>query len=278
MRLSAVFGLFLVNYCSGALMINITNLSVHYRESLALDKVSVFIEEGELIAVVGPNGAGKSTLLKSIMQQLKLSTGCIDLGHRCLKDIAYLPQSHQIDRQFPITVREFVSAGSWQRISFWRAFGCTEQRLLQEALQKVNLIGVDDRQISTLSGGQFQRMLFARMLMQDADILLLDEPFNAIDAQTTEDLMTVIHDCQRKGKTILAVIHDLALVRRFFPNVMLIATQLIASGTTETVMTGENLAKAGYQYLSSEMQPLNTECSVNSLSPTELPFYGRNIS
>jgi len=230
-------------------MINIVDLSVSYKKSLALDKVSTAIHKGELIAVVGANGAGKSTLLKCIMQQLQPSSGYIDLGKLTPKDIAYLPQSHQVDRQFPITVREFVSAGAWRRISFWRVFDRTEQLLLQQALHQVNLVGVEERQIHTLSGGQFQRMLFARMLMQDADILLLDEPFNAIDAQTTKELMAVIHDCQGKGKTVITVIHDLALVQRFFPNVMLLATRLIASGKTESVMTAENLSQAGYQHL-----------------------------
>ena len=262
-------------------MINIVDLSVYYRESLALDKVSTPINKGELIAVVGPNGAGKSTLLKSIMQQLKPSSGYIDLGDLSPKDIAYLPQSHQIDRQFPITVREFVSAGAWQRISFWRVFDRSEQLSLQQALHQVNLVGVDERQINTLSGGQFQRMLFARMLMQDADILLLDEPFNTIDAQTTEDLMAVIHDCQREGKTVIAVIHDLALVQRFFPSVMLLATQLIASGKTESVMTAENLSKAGYQHLAyifqntEQLSTASTKCLAEQPEPH---FYGENVS
>ncbi|WP_372882396.1 metal ABC transporter ATP-binding protein [Psychromonas sp.] len=230
-------------------MISIIDLCVNYKDSLALDGISTEIKQGELVAIVGANGAGKSTLLKSIMGQLKPSSGYIDLGKLTPKDIAYLPQSHQIDRQFPITVREFVSAGAWQRISFWKMFNRAEKVLLEQALSKVNLTGVEDRQISALSGGQFQRMLFARMLMQDADILLLDEPFAAIDAQTTMDLMEVIHDCQNQGKTIITVIHDLALVNRFFPNVILLAKQLIGSGKTQSVMTGSNLSKAGYQHL-----------------------------
>jgi len=274
-------------------MINIIDLSVNYKESLALDKVSIRIGKGELIAVVGANGAGKSTLLKSIMQQLKPSSGSIDLGKLTLKNLAYLPQSHQIDRQFPITVREFISAGAWQRISFWRVFGRAEQLLLEKALDQVNLKGVEDRQISTLSGGQFQRMLFARMLMQDAEILLLDEPFNAIDAQTTMDLMDVIHHCQNKGKTIITVIHDLALVERFFPNVMLLATQLIASGKTKSVMTGENLSKAGYQHLAyiphnpspsstkdatEQSEKPSSKSAVDSISCSNLAHYEENIS
>jgi zinc/manganese transport system ATP-binding protein len=236
-------------------MINIVNLCVNYKDSLALDGVSTEIKKGDLVAVVGANGAGKSTLLKSIMGQLKPSSGYVDLGHLTPKDIAYLPQSHQIDRKFPITVREFVSAGAWQRTSFWRVFSQTEKVSLKQALSKVNLEGVEERQISALSGGQFQRMLFARMLMQNAEILLLDEPFAAIDAQTTMDLMNVIHDCQAQGKTIITVIHDLGLVNRFFPKVILLAKHLIGSGETKLIMTGENLSKAGYQHIAYIPEP-----------------------
>lgn len=105
-----------------------------------------------------------------------------------------------------------------------------------------------ERQINQLSGGQFQRMLFARMLLQDADILLLDEPFGGIDAQTTELLMRVIQACQQQGKTVIAVIHDLALVQRYFPTTLLIATHLIASGKTSDVLTQQYLLQAGYQH------------------------------
>ena len=240
-------------------MILIDNLSVCYRNELALDCVSAKIESGELLAVVGPNGAGKSTLLKAIMNQLKPSDGAIFLGQHSLKDIAYLPQSSQIDKQFPITVREFVAAGAWRRLSFWRAFSRQENSKMYQALETVGLLGMEERQISALSGGQFQRMLFARMLVQDADVLLLDEPFNAIDVQTIEDLMQVIRSCQQAGKTVVAVIHDLALVQRYFPQVMLVATKMIAKGEANEVLASANLIAAGYQHLAqnSMEQPLN---------------------
>lgn len=229
-------------------MIKINDLSVSYQENVALSQISTTINDGELVAIVGPNGAGKSTLLKSIMQQLSTESGSIDLDGLDLKNIAYLPQSSQIDRKFPITVTEFVSAGAWQRCSFWRIFSRNEQRLLQQALAKVDLENMAERQISQLSGGQFQRMLFARMLLQDANILLLDEPFGAIDAQTTELLMAVIKECQAQGKTVIAVIHDLALVQRYFPATLLVATNLIAAGKTADVLTQKHLLKAGYQH------------------------------
>jgi len=229
-------------------MIKINNLNVYYQQNIALRDISTTLDDGDLIAIVGPNGAGKSTLLKSIMQQIAIRSGSIDLGDFSLKNIAYLPQSSQIDHTFPITVTEFVSAGAWQRTSFWRAFNKHEQRLLQQALARVNLEDMSERQISQLSGGQFQRMLFARMLLQDADILLLDEPFSAIDAQTTALLMAVINECQQQGKTIVAVVHDLALVQGYFPSTLLVATELVASGKTKDVLTQDNLMKAGYQH------------------------------
>lgn len=229
-------------------MIKINNLNVCYQHNIALSNISTTLDDGDLVAIVGPNGAGKSTLLKSIMQQITIKSGSIDLGDLSLKNIAYLPQSSQIDHTFPITVTEFVSAGAWQRTSFWRVFSRHEQRLLKQALAKVDLEGMAERQISQLSGGQFQRMLFARMLLQNADILLLDEPFGGIDAQTTELLMRVIQECQQQGKTIIAVIHDLALVQRYFPTTLLVATNLIAAGKTADVLTQQHLLQAGYQH------------------------------
>lgn len=229
-------------------MITIDNLSVAYHSKIALDNISATINDQDLVAIVGPNGAGKSTLLKSIMQQLSTLSGSIDLGSASLKDIAYLPQSSQIDHNFPITVTEFVSAGAWQRTHFWRVFNRKEQDRLKQALAKVDLENMAKCQISQLSGGQFQRMLFARMLLQDADILLLDEPFGAIDANTTQLLMEVINECQQNGKTIIAVIHDLALVQHYFPTTLLVATNLIAVGDTREVLTQQNLLKAGYQH------------------------------
>ena len=129
-------------------MIKINDLSVSYQENIALSHISTTIDDGDLVAIVGPNGAGKSTLLKSIMQQMAAVSGSIELGRLSLKDIAYLPQSSQIDRKFPITVTEFVSAGAWQRCSFWRLFSRHEQQLLQQALAKVDLEKMAERQIS----------------------------------------------------------------------------------------------------------------------------------
>lgn len=229
-------------------MIKIDSLTVYYNDNLALDSVSVDIQPQDFVAIIGPNGAGKSTLLKSIMRQIKPVSGSISLPKEHKKIMAYLPQSHQIERNFPISVEEFISAGAWLRTSFWRHFSHKEHTRLHEALRTVKLIGMEKRQISELSGGQFQRMLFARMLMQDASILLLDEPFTAIDSQTVFDLMQVLRDCQKQGKTIIAVVHDLSLVQHYFDKSILMATTLIKAGTTSDVLQPTWLSKAGYQH------------------------------
>ncbi|PSW60375.1 ABC transporter ATP-binding protein [Photobacterium kishitanii] len=239
-------------------MISVTNLTVYYRNNIALDNISCTIKDGDLVAIVGPNGAGKSTLLKVLMKQISPMTGKVCLGQYSMKNIAYLPQSTHIDRNFPITVEEFISAGAWRRSSFWRRFTQAEYQKISQALVTVQLSGMEKRQISELSGGQFQRMLFARMLIQDAQILLLDEPFAAIDAQTSEDLMAVIRDCQQQGKTVVAVMHDLSLVARYFPEAILVATQLIANGNTKTVLQSHHLQQAGYQaYLTPCFEQIN---------------------
>lgn len=250
----------------GISMISLSNFTFFYRHNIALDAISCTINDGDLVAIVGPNGAGKSTLLKALMKQITPTTGEVCLGLYTMKDIAYLPQSSHIDRNFPITVEEFISAGAWRRSSFWRRFTQEEYHKMAQALVTVQLSGMEKRQISELSGGQFQRMLFARMLLQDAQILLLDEPFAAIDAQTSEDLMAVIKRCQQQGKTVIAVMHDLSLVARYFPTTILIATQLVASGDTKTVLQSYYLQQAGYQaYLTpcfDKIQSLSTHSDV----------------
>ncbi|OBU17321.1 ABC transporter ATP-binding protein [Photobacterium aquimaris] len=252
-------------FCLGNGMISLVNFTVCYRNDIALDSICCTINDGDLVAIVGPNGAGKSTLLKALMQQITPTAGEVCLGKYTMKDIAYLPQSSHIDRNFPITVAEFVSAGAWRRSSFWRCFSQQESNHMAQALETVQLSGMETRQISELSGGQFQRMLFARMLLQDAQILLLDEPFAAIDAQTSEDLMAVIKRCQQQGKTVIAVMHDLSLVARYFPTTILIATQLVASGDTKTVLQSHYLQQAGYQaYLTPCFDKIQ---SLSTLSP-----------
>jgi zinc/manganese transport system ATP-binding protein len=228
-------------------VIHISQLTVYYKQLLALDDINVEITEGEMVAIVGANGAGKSTLLKSIMGQINAQQGQISFSRHGLKQIAYLPQSQMIERQFPITVKEFVAAGSWRKTGIFKRFTQELLAQLSHCLEQVGLAQFEKKQISELSGGQFQRMLFARMLMQDAEILILDEPFNSVDMQTTRDLMKVINHCHQRGKTVIAVVHDLPLVKQFFPEVLMIAKSMVAKGPTHQTLSEKNLRAVGFQ-------------------------------
>ncbi len=216
-------------------------VSLGYEREPAVRRLDAAFAAGSLTALVGPNGAGKTTLLKGLVGELKPLEGRIDLPAR---DVAYLPQQSAIDRSFPITVTELVAMGLWGRLGAFGGVTRTHRRRIAEALAAVGLTGFERRSIATLSGGQMQRVLFARLLLQEADVLLLDEPFTAIDTRTASDLLGIISRWHREGKTIIAVLHDLETVRMHFPRALLLARDLVAHGDTHSVLTAENLMQA----------------------------------
>jgi len=197
-----------------------------------------------MTAVVGPNGAGKSTLLKALMRQLPEVEGRIHFGGLRPSDLGYLPQIAEIERQFPVTVADVVLMGAWHRIGAFRRPDAATRDAVAAAIDAVGLGGFETRSIGTLSGGQLQRTLFARLIVQDARVLLLDEPFTAIDEATTRDLLAVIARWRDEGRMIIAVLHDIDQVRDNFPRTLLIARRAIGWGATETVLTEENLRLA----------------------------------
>ncbi len=199
---------------------------------------------GSLTAVVGPNGAGKSTLLKGIVGALKPFEGAIRLSGGPRTPIAYLPQAAEIDRSFPLSVYDLVAMGLWSRSGLFGGIARRDRTRVEEALSAVGLTGFERRPISTLSGGQMQRALFARLLLQDAPVILLDEPFTAIDAKTTADLLDLVRRWHAEKRTVVAVLHDLDLVKRVFPETLLIAREPVAWGKTGEVLGPENLLKA----------------------------------
>jgi zinc/manganese transport system ATP-binding protein len=158
--------------------------------------------------------------------------------------IAYLPQQAEIDRSFPISVLDTVLLGRWSRFGAFGKASKADVHDAHHAIDSVGLGGFERRPIDTLSVGQFQRVLFARLLLQDADLVLLDEPFAAIDAKTVIDLMDVIRRWRSEQRTVIAVLHDLDQVRREFPNSLLLARELVASGPTGGVLSAENLLRA----------------------------------
>jgi zinc/manganese transport system ATP-binding protein len=194
--------------------LHLRDLTLGYDRHPAVHHLDLDLAKGSLTAVVGPNGAGKSTLLKGLMGELFPLEGRIELGAARL---AYLPQLSEVDRTFPIAVGAFVAMGLWHRVgAFGRIRGADAARVA-EALGAVGLMGFDRRPIAALSGGQVQRVMFARLLLQDADLILLDEPFTALDTRTAGDLLEVVKRWHGEGRTVLAVLHDIEAVRRHFP-------------------------------------------------------------
>ena len=224
-------------------MVTLDNLTVSYRQHPALHHVSGQFAPGSLTAVIGPNGSGKSTLLKSIMALLPISGGRITVSTPRTR-MAYLPQQADIDRSFPIDVRDCVLLGCWPTVGAW---GGVNQALLARvttALRTVGLEGFEHRPIGALSSGQFQRVLFARVLVQDADLILLDEPFNAMDSKTTAALLALVQQWHQQQRTVIAVLHDDAQVREHFPQTLLLAREVVAWGATAQVLTESHLQQA----------------------------------
>lgn len=225
-------------------ILRLDNLTVCYDRHLAIHHLSGGFNSGSLTAVVGANGAGKSTLLKAIMGFLPATEGSLSYPGLARTEIAYLPQQAQIDRQFPITVLDVVLLGHWRRMGVCRAVTTAWRAKALEALVAVGMADLHGRLIRNLSAGQFQRVLFARMLLQDARLILLDEPFTAIDVRTTADLLGIVQTWHDQQRTVIAVLHDLEQVRNHFPETLLLARTVVAWGQTAEVLTIENLHRA----------------------------------
>ena len=228
-------------------MIRIENLSVSYKETLALKDISLVLQGPTITGILGPNGAGKSTLLKSMLGIIPHE------GHafiddkamkKSLKKVAYVEQKIHIDYNFPIKVKECVSLGLYPSIPLFHTLKAKHWEKVAEALEIVGLSDYAERQISQLSGGQFQRVLIARCLVQDADYILLDEPFVGIDSVSEEIIMNTLRDLKKAGKTVLIVHHDLGKVAHYFDQVLLLNKELIAFGPTKETFTKANLKQA----------------------------------
>lgn len=224
--------------------VTIENLTVSYRQHPAVHHLNVRFETGSLTAIVGPNGAGKSSLLDALVGKVRPSTGRVQLGVPGRAQVAYLPQQSSIDRSFPLRVDDVVLLGAWPALGLFGGASAAVQRRGTDALAQVGLSGFGRRQVGELSVGQFQRVLFARVLLQDAPLILLDEPFNAVDTRTTTDLLALVHRWHAEGRTVLAVLHDLDQVRAHFPQTLLLAREGLGHGPTAQVLTPANLLHA----------------------------------
>jgi len=220
------------------------DLTLGYDRHPAVHHLDGPIETGALVAVVGPNGAGKSTLFKGIVGAIKPLAGRIERNGLAPQEIAYLPQAAEIDRSFPINVYDLVAMGLWRRAGSFGGLGQNRRDEVERAIAAVGLTGFEDRAIATLSGGQMQRMLFARLLLQDARVIVLDEPFNAVDVKTSADLFALVQRWHGERRTVLTAMHDIDFVKAHFPETLLLAREPVAWGNTATVLTPENLLTA----------------------------------
>ena len=229
-------------------MIQTQELTVIYEGGqLALDKVSVTIEKGKIVGILGPNGAGKSSFMKALLGLVAVEGQVFlagKVGKETAGNIAYVEQRSQIDPHFPITVRECVSLGLYKEIGLFRRLKKSDWTKVDTVLEQVGLSSYAKKPIHALSGGQFQRMLVARCLVQDREIIFLDEPFVGIDAVSERIIMDILKNLRNQGRTILVVHHDLSKVKRYFDSIMILNKKLLAYGTVQHVFTAENLSKA----------------------------------
>ena len=218
--------------------IKIKNLTVAYGENIALEDFNLDVEIGSLMALVGPNGAGKSTLIKTILKFLKQITGEIKING---KSLAYVPQRNSVDWDFPTTLFDVVEMGCYGRVGLFKRVSKGEKQKVLKAIEQVGMLEFKDRQISELSGGQQQRAFIARALVQEADIYLMDEPFQGVDSTTEKSIVEILKQLKAEGKTIIVVHHDLQTVPAYFESVALINKAVIVSGKVSEVFTQENI-------------------------------------
>ena len=220
-------------------------MSLGYGGRDAVARLSGAFAPGSFTAVVGPNGAGKTTLLRALADLHPPSAGRIDRGALVRADIALLPQAARPDPRFPLTCRDVAAQGLFPRLGPFRAASAAQQAAIDAALMAVGLGGAGATPVGALSAGQFQRLLFARLAVQDAPVLLLDEPFNAVDAPTVVVLLSLLAAWHREGRTIVAVLHDIDLVQRLFPETLVLAGAPVGWGPTAEVLTPANRRRAG---------------------------------
>ncbi len=226
--------------------LNVTDLTVAYDNKPALWDIDLNVPRGVLMAIIGPNGAGKTTLIKAIQGLVPITAGRVLIFgkpyHENRKLVSYVPQRGSVDWDFPTSVLDVVKMGTYGSLGWFRRPGKKEHLLALEALEKVGMTEFQNRQISKLSGGQQQRVFLARALVQNAEIYIMDEPFQGVDATTEKAIISILKEIRSLGKTLLIVHHDLQTVREYFDSVALLNVRLIESGNVQDVFNPEKLA------------------------------------
>jgi manganese/zinc/iron transport system ATP- binding protein len=225
--------------------IDVRDLTVAYRDRPVLWDVDLDVPAGVLMAIVGPNGAGKTTLIKAVLELVDVAAGRVLIHgapyRRQRRLVAYVPQRGSVDWDFPTSVLDVVMMGLYGRLGWLRRPGRTERDLALRALEKVGMQDFADRQISQLSGGQQQRVFLARAIVQEAQVYLMDEPFQGVDATTERAIVRLLQELRAEGKTVVVVHHDLQTVPEYFDWVLLLNVRRVAAGPVAEVFTEENL-------------------------------------
>ena len=228
--------------------LKIQRLTVAYDSTPALWDVSLVVPAGVVMGIVGPNGAGKSTLLKSVLGIVPKLSGEIHIGQTSASNrknqVGYIPQKTTIDWDFPITVRELVLMGTYGTLGWFRRVGKMERKRANDAIARVEMDPYADRLIGELSGGQQQRAFLARAFVQDAPLLLMDEPFSGVDATTEKTIVGLMHQMREQGKTLLVVHHDLSTVIDYFDQITLLNREIIGTGEVSRIFNQSLLQKA----------------------------------
>jgi ABC-type Mn2+/Zn2+ transport system ATPase subunit len=228
--------------------IDIDHLTVLYDGNPAIENLSLQIPEGTRIAVVGPNGAGKSTLFKALVGELPIHSGYVSIHCQPLGThqdcVAYVPQREEIDWHFPVTVEDVVMMGRYGRLGWLRRASEQDRQVVARSLEQIDISNLAQHSISDLSGGQQQRVFLARALAQEPHILLLDEPFNGVDAPTQEAIFEVLDDLKKQKVTVMVSIHDLNQAMQYFDHVILLNKSLIAYGPPKQVFSSRNIRAA----------------------------------
>lgn len=224
-------------------MIELLNICAGYGNKLVIHQINGCFRSGTMTAITGPNGAGKSTLLKAIMGLVPLKNGCIRIEEG--KSISYLPQISNIDRRLPVNVKDIVLSGLLSSSGLLKGMNSGDMLKMRDSLSRVGLSGFESYSLAELSGGQFQRVMLARCLIQNGDVILIDEPFNAVDAQTARDISNILTSLvKEESKTVIAVLHSEDLIREYFDQCLLLSHKVISWGETEYVLCEQHKVMA----------------------------------
>jgi manganese/iron transport system ATP-binding protein len=231
-------------------LLEVRDVTVRYGETSALENANLSLHAGEFVAVIGPNGAGKSTLLKAALGLVAVTSGEIQfskslrpskLGAGPTQAISYVPQQQSLDWSFPVTVRDVVMMGRTGRIGWLKYPGMADRQIVQESLEKADIVNLASRPVAALSGGQKQRVLLARMLARESQILLLDEPLTGVDAVTQTAIFELLERERQAGKALVMVTHDLENAAKWCSSLLLVNRRVIAAGPPELVYTPQNI-------------------------------------